>query len=92
MNINNNENNLHKIGCKKLKLNYNINLLPENETNNLTYIKSIKRPDEAKINEAIKTLDFDIDYLYNNLDNNYIEKKIYLFGELQAMEIVTLDL
>ena len=75
LNINNNENILQKLGSKKLKLNYNINLLSENETNNLTYIKSIKRPNETKINEAINFLDFDIDYLYNNLENNYIEKK-----------------
>ena len=56
-------------------MNYKINLLSENETNNLTYTKSIKKPNEAKINEFISSLDFDIEYLYNNIENNYIEKK-----------------
>ena len=78
LNINNNENSSQKLGSKKLKLNYNIKLLPENETNNLTYIKSIKRPNEAKINEALNPLDFDIEYLYNNIENNYIDTK-YIF-------------
>jgi len=46
--INNNQNISQKLGAKKLKLNYKINLLSENETNNLTYTKSIKNPMKRK--------------------------------------------
>ena len=92
LNINNKENHSQKLGSKKLKLNYNIKLLPENETNNLTYIKSIKRPNEAKINEALNPLDFDIEYLYNNIENNYIDTKYIFIRKIIGDGIVTLDL
>ena len=59
-----------------LKIDYNINFQLELEKNNLSYTKTILKPNPNTINKLFQTLDRNYIILYDNMLNKIIDENI----------------